>query len=453
MWVPEISNRRPLYRAIAEAIREAIDAGVLVSGGRLPPQRHLARKLRVNLSTVTKAYAFARETGLVDGEVGRGTFVRYSPRLGAVPWPRSPPNLIDLSSNFPVLAAGEIELAAAVRSITGEGGARKLFGYLPNAALPRHLEAGAKWLADLGAPARPDRILLTSGAIHAVFVCLLALGRSGQTIIVEELTSPSLIGACNMLGLRIVGAPMDANGVRPEELERLLATTEAKLVHLTPNLQNPSLAIIDGKRRKQIARVLQRHGAILIEDDAYGPLLPNREQPFAALIPNSVCYVSSLSKSVAPGLRVGYVLAPKALCDRLRSALQVTTWMTSPITAGIAARWITDGTAGVLIGRQRQTTLERQRLARTLLAEHAIIGNEHALHVWLSLPAPWRSTEFAEYARSRGVAVLPSENMAAEAGYRPQFVRVSLGAVSDLEDLTQGVRILRTIIVGTCCIA
>lgn len=429
MWTPDISGRRgPRYAVLADAIAEAARDGRLPPGTRLPPQRTLARLLGLNPTTVTRAYTLAAEMGVVTGEVGRGTYVRLLPDAGRVPWPGGgSAGTIDLANNFPLPAAGPAELERAFAALRGPAAA-DLLRYQPGGAHPAHLAAGAAWLAGLGLEVPAERLLLTAGAIHGVFLCLLALCRPGDRVLLEELASPALIGICNTLGLRSEGLAMDGDGVLPDALEAALGRGAARAAVLVPTLQNPTLAVMPPGRRADIVRVLRRHRVMAVEDDAYGALLPpgERPPPLAALAPEQVCYVTSLSKAVAPGLRVGFAAVPPALAAAALSALRVTTWMGSPLPGQVAARWIADGTAERLAARQREAAAARQDLARRLLPGAAFRAHPGALHLWLRLPEPWRAEEFAAHLRARGVEVLPAGAMAVEAGLRPAAVRVSL---------------------------
>jgi DNA-binding transcriptional MocR family regulator len=251
-----------------------------------------------------------------------------------------------------------------------------------------------------------------------------------------------------MLGLAGAGVQMDQYGLVPEALERSLAETGARIVHVTPNLQNPTLAVMPLDRRQHVIHIARKYGALVIEDDAYGPLLKCRPPSLASLDPGIVLHAASLSKSVAAGLRVGFLVVPPAFRDRVGDALRVTTCMSSPITAHIAATWIADGSAKALVEAQRREAEHRQRLATTLLRRQKVTAHPAGLHVWLQLPEPWRSAEFAWHAKEAGVSVLPSEHMAVNSGHRPQAIRVSLGAPATSAALERGLRVLAHLLAG-----
>lgn len=455
IWVPEIADRRgPRYQAIADALAEDVSAGRLPPGTRLPPQRRLADRLGVNLTTVTRAYAAAEANGFVVGEVGRGTFVRAVPPVGDVPWPQAvgqgtdKDGPIDLASNFPCPVVEQARIAATFSAIAGRADAAELWRYHPESAFPAHRAAGAAWLARLGVEVPAERLLITCGALHGGFIALLALTRPGDKVLVEELTSPAIKGIANMLKLRLQGVAMDGDGIRPDALSDALADGPAKALYVVPNLQNPTLAVMPAARRREIAGIAEAAGLMIIEDDVYGLLLDDRPAPLAALAPARTCYVTSLSKTVAPGLRTGYLALPLALHAAALAALRVTVWMASPVLAQVASQWIADGTARHFTRLQQEETAARQKLAREILGGLEMRSHPAGLHLWLSLPEPWRAGEFSAALGQLGVAVTPSENFAVGRGLAPHAVRISLGAAPDRASLARGLQIVADTIAG-----
>jgi len=268
---------------------------------------------------------------------------------------------------------------------------------------------------------------------------LLAVCRPGDLVLVEELTSPAVIGACRTLGLRIGTLPLDVEGVRPDKLEAIASRERPKAIVIVPTLQNPTLGIMSEDRRDRIAGLAKRYNFIIIEDDVYGPLLrPNeRPKPIASIAPERTCFSTSLSKSVVPGLRVGFLLVPASLRADALNAIRVSTWMTSPLLGQIAANWILDGTARTLADRQRGTTSRRQKIARRILRGFDFSSHDAGLHVFLKLPEPWRAEQFADEMKQKGVAVLPSTEMSIDSAGRQNLVRLSLCAIDSETSLQE----------------
>ncbi|GAU84766.1 transcriptional regulator of GntR family domain [Bosea sp. BIWAKO-01] len=448
MWIPELDPSRPVYRAIAEAIAQDMVRGRLATGDKLPPQRDLARALGLNLSSVTKAYKLAFELGLVNGEIGRGTYVRAGD-ASRIPWPSGENQIsIDFASNFPMPLDPSEDVVQLCQDMARYDVGERLFEYVARGAANDDISPAALWLEGLGVPTRLDGILLTSGAINGVFACLLALAKAGETVLCEELTSPGLVSCARMMGLKLVGVPMDRDGMKIDAFERIATETGARVAVLNPTLNNPTLTDLSPDRRERLAAFALRSGIMIVEDEVYAPLLGTPPKPLAALAPDAVCYVTSFSKAVLPGLRIGYISAPPLIAERLRNAIRVSTWMPSPMLARLASRWVRDDTATRLIAKRRAAGRERIDLARRVLRRHALASRDDGLHVWLSLPQPWRGDEFATYARARGLTVMPSQDLAANSTSSIQALRLSLGAEPSLERLEQGLSRIDLILRG-----
>jgi len=438
MWKPSLETDRPIYRAITDAIARDIESGQLVAGDRLPPQRDLAKALAINLSSVSKAYKLAFDLGLINGETGRGTFVRAGDPT-RIPWPSGENSVnIDYASNFPIPMDLRFDVTRLCNDMARYDTGQRLLDYAPSGASADDLAAAASWLASLGVTALPDNILITSGAINGVFACLLGLAKAGETVLCEDLTSPGLISCARMMGLRLAGVPMDRQGMKIDAFKRIAIETGARIAVLNPTLHNPTLTVLSARRREELADFAAQSGMILVEDEVYAPLLEKLPVPLAALAPAHVCYITSFSKAMLPGLRIGYLAAPPQLSDRLRNAIRVSTWMPSPMLATLASRWVRDGTAARLIATRRNAGRERIRIACHILRSHKVIAVDEGLHVWLVLPPPWRADEFAAYLKQRGITVMPSQDLAATSVARLQAVRLSVGAEPNKARFEQG---------------
>ena len=350
-WVPELSKYAgSIYIKILSALQDDIKSGKLKAGMKLPPQRLLAYTLDVNLGTVHKAYALAVKQGIIAGEVGRGSYIK-APSTSSGIWPNENPysRLIDFSDNFPCLIKDEKILINGFAALETTPFLPGLFQYQQNSARQEHKETACIWLKRLGMEATPDRVLLTNGALHAGFISLMCLTRPGDLILTEALTSQAIKSAAAQMKLRIKGIPMDKDGILPEALEALLQKEKTAAVYLVPNSQNPTTAVIPVQRRKKIAGILLKHGVPLIEDDVFGALLDEAPPPISSFMPELAFYATSVSKVLAPALRIGYLVTPKKYAPAALSALRTTSWMTSPIMAELASRWIVDGTAEKLL--------------------------------------------------------------------------------------------------------
>jgi len=219
-----------------------------------------------------------------------------------------------------------------------------------------------------------------------------------------------------------------------------------RLVVLSPTLHNPTTVTMGFDRRQRLAELARRYDVVIIEEDVYGLLPDHTPPPLAALAPERVLYLTGLSKTVAPGLRIGYIVVPSRLKERMRDASHHTAWYVSPISAALATRWLGDGTAWRRLLAQRRELTARHRLCARHLAGLAWRGESHCPHVWLDLP-PGRSPTFARQALAAGVVVVPSAVFAVGRA-TADGVRISLGAAADRASLAEALARLAALPAG-----
>jgi len=454
-WAPDIRQRKgPRYLAIAEALADDAGAGRLRPGTRLPTHRDLADRLGLTVGTVTRAYAEAARRNLVSGEVGRGTFVRGPATRFAAPLAaaRAQEGLIDLSANHPPRAPGDGEERALARSL-GALSRRKdlarLLDYPPEGGSREHREAGAEWARRSGLDAPADRVLVSSGSQHGMTAVFAALLVPGDLVLTEALTYSGMKTLAGLLSLRLQGVALDDEGLRPDALAAACRARPPKALYCVPTLQNPTASVMSDERRREIADVAREHGVLIVEDDVHGRIPHRAPRPLSAFAPERAVYLTGTSKALAPGLRVGFIVAPEALVGRIAAAIRGTTWMAAPLMAEIAAAWIRDGTAEAILRRKRSEAASRQRLAGQVIGRFVDRAQPTAYHVWLSLPRPWRGEAFAEAARRKGVGVTPASAFAVGRAGAPDAVRVCLGAARDRAELERGLRVLADLLAAS----
>jgi DNA-binding transcriptional MocR family regulator len=441
IWAPQLGGRSgPRYRAIVDALSEDVARGRLRRGARLPTHRELAETLGVTIGTVSRAYAEAARRGLVSGEVGRGTFVRGDSVVEPAADER-----IDLGQNHPPEPASQPQRAALLETLSTlvrRSDAARLLDYPEAGGSVPDREAGAAWVARAGVPARADDVLLCTGSQHGLTVLLATLLEPGALLLTESLTYAGLKAVAGLLHVRLRGLAIDADGLRPDAFADACRETAARAVYLIPTLHNPTTAVMPAARRREIVDIARRHGMAIVEDDVHGLLPESRPEPIAALAPERTYYLTSTSKTLAPGLRIAYVKAPAAMVPRLTASLRATTWAVAPLTAAIASSWIRDGTADALVGARREEARARQGLARERLQGCDFDAHAEAYYLWLRLPEPWRGEAFAAEARARGVVVTPAEAFTVGRDPAVHAVRLCTGAARTRETLDRGLSIV-----------
>ena len=435
MWLPDLQGSSlPTYLALVEAISSAIGKGELTPGERLPPQRRLAWTLGINPSTVMQAYREAARRHLVSGEVGRGTYVladSHEASLFHLKQPGQPAQGIDLSTNVPVHDGDSDDLSQTLQRLIEEGRIDALQAYAPAELEMRGRLAGSLWLQQRGIHGPPSRVLLCAGAQQGVSAALLALCEPGDPVLVEAFTAPGIKAAARQLRLPLHGVAMDERGILAQDLDRQVRATGARVLVLTPCLQNPTGSSMDAERRQRIAELVERHGLWLIEDDVYGAL--GSQAPLAASVPARSLLITSLSKTVAPGLRLGFVHGPEALLKRIDPQGHATGWAVSPLCLALACEWIENGTAARKLAWQRDELQQRWRLAGRVLGARMPQGREVAPHLWLEVTG---SHDLAADCRTAGVDVVPAEVFAVGPA-STCAIRISLAAARSRAELKQ----------------
>ncbi len=454
IWKPTLKpGASPIYLALADALANDIGSGVLQPGEQLPTHRALARALGLNIGTVTHAYAEARSRGLIDGEVGRGSFVRhatarpeFSARESTAPQP-----VHDLAINVPAGGPDAAECSAALRSLADRPDIAGCFDDYNPAGFDRHRRAGVKWLEASGAQPELERVLITGGAQHAMAVAFAALASAGDGVLAESLTYPGLKALAGLLKLRTHPVAMDEHGILPDALEAAARKSHAKLLYLMPNLHNPTGVILPEVRRLAIAEIARRHDLTIVEDDSHGFLLPRDSglQPIAALAPERTLFIESLSKSVCAGLRVAYLLAPRSKADlmpRLVAATNAIAWMGAPLMGELAALWIEDGTAERIARAKGTEIAARQTLARRVLRNPTTPSAATSSTLWLELPDPWRADDFIARCLRRGVALSAPDAFAVLRANVPHAVRLCIATPRTREELFLSLEIVADVL-------
>lgn len=438
----------PLYLAICDAIALDIAEGRLKPGQKLPPHRDLAYRLKVTVGTVARAYAEATSRGLIVGEVGRGTFVNDFRGNGAsnsrlIVEEQASPEIIDLGLNLSATGEAEDMLRSTLRDLSRQNTLGIMLKYQPAAGMISHRLAGARWLERFGISTHPDNIIISNGGQHGLLLAMMAVASHGESIATEALTYPGAKAIAHQLGIQLHAVAMDEHGLEPNALRELCETRHPRAIYCMPALQNPTTITLPESRVRAIAAVAEKFGLWIIEDDVYGFLAENRPPTLASLLPDQTIYVTSASKSMAPGLRVGFLAAPPKLRRTLQELNTMTDWMSPPLMAEIVANWITTGQTEELVSWHRHQASMRQTLAHRILAPYAGNTSTFCYHFWMRLPEPWRMDSFAAAALREGVRVITADAFAVRRDHAPHAVRLCLGAAHPLPQIEQALQKLR----------
>lgn len=411
--------------------------------------RHLPHLIDATPGTISRAYKELERLGLVSSRVGDGTYVKHINECSIEEGEfRNAVTLdncfIDLSRNkhIPSNDANFLSKALAQLAIEPEKIA-KLCGYTAEEGLQSYRKAGAIWLQHSMIDANIDQVICTNGAQHALLSSLSAIVRPGEIVATEQLSYPGLITASRLLGIRLEGIEIDEDGLIPASLDAACHNNRISVLYCTPTLQNPSTSIMPTHRRDEISQICRKHNLIIIEDDAHGLLAIKRPPAIQTFAPERTLLISSLSKAVSAGLRVGYLYVPETLKNRLTDTIRASCWMATPLSHEIATHWIIDGTADRFRTTQIMEVQRRKAIVEPLLNGIKYLSKSDCSHYWIEIPEPWRAIEIEQQLKQQLVLVKSSESFAV--GRRtavPQFIRASVSSAFNDKQLVQGFNVL-----------
>lgn len=444
-WVPDLQHRRaPLYKAIADAISDDIAAQRLRAGMLMPTHRWLADQLGVHVGTVTRAYTEAKKRGHLVGEVGRGTYVHAD--ISSAKRNASGSGIINLTVNQPAIDFENRALNGALTELSVRHNLMTLLDYQRAPGREHHRIAGAKWAARTGVDVDPSCITVTNGAQQALMATMMVLAQPDSLVVTESLNYPGIRRLADLLHIRLHGLEMDEHGVIPMGLREICSKEQVAAIIVTPTIHNPTATILPPQRRQELAKIAAEFKVPIVEDDSYGHLIEDGPPPIHTYAQHDCYYICGISKSLAPGLRVGYLAAPAHMFNYIVNAVHATTWTTASLMAEIASMWIEDGTADDFIRWHREETAARQKIAQGILCDYSVSAHPASYHLWLSLPNRWRVDNFVLTAKARGVGVTPSSAFSIDPNQLPNAVRISLGAPPTREILRTGLEIVAEVL-------
>ncbi|WP_407331581.1 PLP-dependent aminotransferase family protein [Enterovibrio sp. 27052020O] len=429
----------PIYRQIADAIAGKVLSNELAAGAKLPTHRALADALSVTVGTVTRAYAEAERRGIIEAKVGAGTYVCDSDKPHWTFASPERPGITSFGYNVPpAINRADLFSDALQQLASHPNELNNLMLYQPPSGIVRHREILSQWLAQHSVIADANRLLFCSGAQNAMQLCLLTLCRAGDTILADKFTYPGLMSLARQLQLTVKPVDMDDEGMLPDSLQAACQQYQPRMVYLTPTLQNPTTAIMSESRRKALINVCQTQQLVIVEDDVNGLLPRERPQPFVNLAPDDVIYIGGMAKTLAPGLRLGFLHLPERFYPQFVNALQNHSWMISPLLTAMAAILLENGGANQILETIRTEMEQRWALLQQYLGNADLRFHPNGFHGWLRLPDEWSLSEFLTACKAQGLEIKSSE-LFVPAGYSaPPCVRIAVSAPPNRETLENG---------------
>jgi GntR family transcriptional regulator / MocR family aminotransferase len=436
----------PLYRQIEIFLRENIHSGALAADTRLPSSRELAQELGVSRITVKNAYAELESDGLIASREGSGTYV--APLLSSLhsgiheagfSWPlwqqEALTDAVFPKSIYHPISDNQVSGKPLIR-FTGVGDPRHFpvkdflrsiqtvihrdgvesmdYGEFGSGFQPLR-ETIVHVLASQGIQTQPEQVLITSGSQQALALVCQMLLKPGDTILVENPTYNLALELFHSLNLRIIGAPMDENGLIVEQLEPLLQEYDPKVVYTIPNFQNPTGTCMSAVRRRLLVALSGRYNVPILEDDYAGDLrYDGRAQPAIKALDadGSVIYVGTFSKMLMPGLRLGFLLADGPIFRKLLYGKWVNDFTTSTLIQRTLDEYVTVGRYQAHLRRSCRINRIRRDAMAAAIRRYLPPGirfetPQGGLYLWLHLPEGISSLELLRYALEAGVEFTP----------------------------------------------
>lgn len=464
-WKPNKSSPVPLHKQITDFIKGKIANGEWTIGYKLPPQRTLAQALEVNRSTVVTAYDELIAEGLIEGKSGSGTrvvnnswnllattpppdwssYVKFGihrpnlPTIQEINQAEFIPNIIRLGTGE---LSPELIPSTSMKKVFHDLSKREItFGYEePKGLLPLR-EQIAHYLNRTGISASPSSILIVSGALQALQLISVGLLHKGSAVLTEK---PSYLNSLNVFqsaGMRLVGIPLDKEGMEASHIPQYKKQHKTALLYTIPTFHNPTGTLMTAERRNQLLTICQQEQLPLIEDDVYRELWFDEAppKPLKAFDKNGlVLYLGSLSKTLSPGLRIGWIVGPEPVIEHLADIKMQTDYGSSSLSQWAAVEWFSSGLYDQHLHEVRMQLKIRRDLTLNLLRKYfSDIAQwekpSGGFYIWIRLLPAISIRKLFEMALAEGILLNPGNVYEHQA---EQYLRISYSFASlpDLED-------------------
>jgi DNA-binding transcriptional MocR family regulator len=479
----------PLYVQLRDQLRALVHCGELRDGDRIPASRELATQLGVHRTTVANAYAELESEGLISGHVGRGTFIRgesVARKISAVPHPTSVDGGLRWESLFADERGEEIlsrltqaaprgavsfvmarpaaeffpieELRKCSNAVWRREGTEILqFG--PSDGYPPLKQALVAMLRSEGYEAGDENLLITDGCQQALDLVCKAFLRPGDTVLLENPAYPGALAIFTGARARILGVPVNTEsgpgktpGVDVSAIEAVLMQNRVKMMVLTPDFHNPTGTTLPVAERRRLLEIAARFQVPIIEDHIYARLRARGERvPSLKQLDRSnlVIQIDSFSKIAFPGMRVGWIVAPSNVIERLRVVKQSTDLHTGHLAQAILAEYVRRGLLGCHLERTRKAYAGRLAALEQALDHHMPSGTkwtrpEGGMCVWVELPPGFDSNELSIHTRERGVVFAPGRYFYFQ-NPLPNTLRLGFAGVTE-RDIVRGIATLADVL-------
>lgn len=446
-WKPDLSKiTGPKYIALAEQLESDIKNGKLKAGTKLPPQRELADFLDLNLSTISKVYKLCEQKGLLSASVGNGTYVSSDATAEPVLLcGKEDSHVIEMGAIVPFVTEN-LKVKQYTESLMKKPDALNLFSYGAPEGTKRQRTAGVTWLQKSGFYTDIEHIIPAAGGQNALTAALGALFENGDKIGTEPMTYPGVKTAAKLFGIHLLPVQSYNNEITEEGIRYAVQNENVKGLYVIPDYQNPTAHIMSLETRKMIAKVAEEENLLVIEDGINNLLEENPMPPIATFAPEQVVYISSLSKTVSPGLRTAFVHVPGKFHEKLATALYSMNISISPLLATVSAALIESGAADEIIAERKTGIMERNLIVNKILNGFVLPSGLTSPLRYIQLPEHFTGKSFEICAKQAGVEVYGAERFSVGNKLPEKTVRISVTTPPSLEILADGLQRLNNLL-------
>lgn len=448
IWVPKLDsdNTIPLYSRLVGAIQEDINKGVLMRGFKMPPQRVLANQLGINHGTVTRAYKICEEKGLVNGIIGKGTFIATSPGLPvSLLTDHKDSDIINLGMAIPLYECNPlIELATTQIQSSMDYGLTMT--YCPPEGHIKHRYVAANWLKHYKMDAKAENILITSGTQNALSIILMTLFEKGDRIVVDEYTYTGLKSLASYMNIILIPVKGDENGMDIDSLSATCKREQPKGIYLISDCQNPTSITLTEEKRIALANIIAEYSLLLMEDATFSFSLEQKMKPISALIPEQSLYIMGTSKAISPAFRISYIVAPTSLVGQLSHGLNNIIWVASPFTSEIVSLLQSSGAYERIENEKIRILKERNACFDRIMTGYRSHKSDTSCYRFIELSDEYDDIELEYLALEKGVQILSANRFFVGAKPEHPTLRLAISAPNTYEDLEKALLIVKSIL-------
>lgn len=470
-WQPDKNSRIPLYKQIAEYVSNKVSSGDWTVGNKLPAQREMAKAFGVNRSTIVSAMEELMSYGMIEASFGGGTRIAsntwsllmssppdWNKYITSGPFKANVPtiqviNRLEFDERYIRLGTGELSPKLYPKAIM-EDVFKALpmrissLNYLGPLGLPELQESISKRLMKKGIDAKPSNILITSGSLQALQLISVCMLKPGAAVFTEAPTYLKSLQVFQSAGMNFSGVPMDRSGMMYWKIEKVQS---GSLLYTIPTHHNPTGIIMSNGRRKEVFDFCSNHRLPILEDDAYGDLWFEGEKPplpMKSMDNNGmILYTGTISKTLAPGIRIGWLVGPESVVDRLGDVKMQMDYGASSLSQWALTELFEGGSYDEYLKELCCKLKERRDIVLAALEKH--FGDiaewntpTGGFYIWVHIKSKIPSDKLFHEALSKNILLNPGNIY----DYKEnKSIRLSY-AYADKKDLEKGIEILGKII-------